>query len=55
MFKKISEMLKKNIIYFDNAATSLKPNSVVNAMCDYYYNYSSNAHRGDYKISLKSK
>lgn len=51
-FKNDFKMLNKNIIYLDNAATSLKPNVVVEAMDDYYYNYCSNAHRGDYKISL---
>lgn len=46
-------LLKQDIIYFDNGATSLKPKCVIDAMDDYYFNYSSNAHRGDYKISLK--
>ena len=45
-------MLKKNIIYFDNGATTLKPNCVRNAIIDYYDNYTANAHRGDYKTSL---
>ena len=47
-------ILKNNIIYFDNGATTLKPKSVIDSMNDYYMNYSSNAHRGDYKISLKA-
>lgn len=47
-------MLKKDIVYFDNGATTLKPNSVIEAITDYYSNYTSNAHRGDYKISLKA-
>ena len=46
-------MLKKDIIYFDNAATTLKPYSVINKIKDYYENYSANAHRGDYDISFK--
>lgn len=47
-------MLKNtNIIYFDNNATSLKPDSVVTAINDYYTKYTSNAHRGDYKTSHK--
>ena len=45
-------MLKKDIIYFDNGATTLKPNLLVEALKDYYENYSANAHRGDYDISL---
>lgn len=50
-FKEDFPMLKKDIIYFDNAATTLKPLSVINEMSDYYKNYSANAHRGDYDIS----
>ncbi len=46
-------MLKKDIIYFDNGATTLKPKCVIDSMSDYYSNYSANAHRGDYKISQK--
>ena len=46
-------ILNQNIIYFDNAATSLKPKQVINSIIDYYNNYSANAHRGDYNISLK--
>lgn len=53
-FKEDFPMLNNNIIYFDNGATSLKPKSVIEKMNDYYYNYSSNAHRGDYKISIKA-
>lgn len=45
-------MLKDNeLIYFDNGATTLKPNCVVEAVVDYYTKYCSNAHRGDYKNS----
>ena len=47
-------LLNKDIIYFDNGATTLKPKCVIDSMNDYYTNYSSNAHRGDYKISLKA-
>lgn len=46
-------LLKQNIIYFDNGATTLKPNCVIESIQDYYTNYSANAHRGDYDISLK--
>jgi len=46
-------MLKQNIIYFDNGATSFKPNIVIDSIVDYYSNYTANAHRGDYDISLK--
>jgi len=47
-------MLDKNIIYFDNGATTFKPKMVIDSICEYYTNYCSNAHRGDYNISLKT-
>lgn len=46
-------MLKSGIIYFDNGATTLKPAVMIDAIKDYYENYSANAHRGSYDISLK--
>lgn len=46
-------MLKTGVIYFDNGATTLKPKIMVDAVVDYYNNYSANAHRGSYDISLK--
>lgn len=46
-------ILNKNIIYFDNGATSLKPKCLADSISDYYNNYSANAHRGDYDLSLK--
>ena len=46
-------LLNKDIIYFDNGATTLKPYILSDSLCDYYNNYSANAHRGDYDISLK--
>lgn len=45
------EMLSNNIVYFDNGATTLKPKCVKDAICRYYTEYTSNAHRGDYKTS----
>ncbi len=46
-------MLKNDIIYFDNGATTFKPDCVIDVITDYYRNYSANAHRGDYTISYK--
>ncbi len=54
MHRESFPILKKDIIYFDNGATTLKPFEVVEAMEDYYYNYGANIHRGDYDISLKA-
>ena len=47
-------ILNKDIIYFDSAATSLKPKILVDSINEYYSNYPSNIHRGDYSISLKA-
>ena len=46
-------LLKQDIIYLDNGATSLKPQVVIDKMTEYYESYSANAHRGDYDISYK--
>ena len=48
-------IIKNNpeLIYFDNGATTLKPQCMIDATSEYYEKYSANAHRGDYDISLK--
>jgi cysteine desulfurase/selenocysteine lyase len=46
-------ILNQDLIYFDNGATTLKPYSMIEAVTDYYSNYTANAHRGDYDNSLK--
>ena len=48
------KLLQTGLIYFDNGATTLKPAILAEALSDYYNFYSSNAHRGDYSISLKA-
>lgn len=45
-------MLKQDIVYFDNGATTLKPNCVVSKMVDYYTKFTSNIHRGDYEAAV---
>jgi len=40
-----------DLIYFDNAATTQKPNSVLDAINYFYSNYNSNVHRGVYKLA----
>ncbi|KKQ01876.1 MAG: Cysteine desulfurase, SufS subfamily [Candidatus Roizmanbacteria bacterium GW2011_GWA2_36_23] len=42
------------LTYLDSTATSLKPQTVINALVDYYENYSANIHRGIYSISEKA-
>ena len=39
------------LIYFDNSATTLKPQCVIDAVCNYYSNMTANVHRGDYDLS----
>lgn len=39
------------LVYLDNGATTLKPQCVIDAVVNYYENYSANAHRGDYDLS----
>lgn len=46
-------MLNDDLIYFDNGATTFKPNQVVSKIVDYYTKYTANTHRGDYDLSLK--
>ena len=41
----------KQLIYFDNAATSQTPSCVIDSISDYYKNYNSNIHRGVHSLS----
>jgi cysteine desulfurase/selenocysteine lyase len=41
----------KPLIYMDNAATTQKPQSVIDSIVDFYTNYNSNVHRGMYELS----
>jgi len=47
-------MLKQDIVYFDNGATTLKPQCVIDKMVDYYSNYTSNIHRGEYEAAIRT-
>ena len=44
----------KPLVYLDNAATSQKPRSVVQALVDYYETYNSNVHRGVHALSMEA-
>ncbi len=46
-------MTKQDIIYLDSGATTLKPKVLSEVISEYYNDYTANAHRGDYDISLK--
>jgi cysteine desulfurase/selenocysteine lyase len=41
----------KTLVYLDNAATTQKPLSVINAIYDYYMNYNSNIHRAVHQLA----
>ncbi|OAY81793.1 Cysteine desulfurase 1, chloroplastic [Ananas comosus] len=43
-----------NLVYFDNAATSQKPSSVLKVLDEYYQSYNSNVHRGIHYLSAKA-
>lgn len=42
------------LIYLDNAATSQKPQAVINALVDYYQNHNANIHRGIHTLGDES-
>jgi cysteine desulfurase/selenocysteine lyase len=41
----------KSLVYLDNAATTQKPQSVIDATHNYYANYNSNIHRAVYQLA----
>lgn len=44
----------KPLSYFDNAATTQKPISVINALSEYYEGYNANIHRGIHTLAEKA-
>jgi cysteine desulfurase/selenocysteine lyase len=45
------EVKGKPLVYFDNAATSQKPQSVIDALINYYTGYNANVHRGIHTLA----
>jgi cysteine desulfurase/selenocysteine lyase len=45
------EVKDRSLIYFDNAATSQKPQVVIDALVNYYSNYNANIHRGIHTLA----
>lgn len=50
----VKDVEGKKLVYLDNAATSHKPQSVIDLEQEYYSNYNSNIHRGLHTLSEKS-
>jgi cysteine desulfurase / selenocysteine lyase len=46
-----TEVKGKKLVYFDNAATSQKPLSVINALSNYYESQNANIHRGIHHLA----
>lgn len=49
-----TEINGNKLVYFDNAATTQKPSSVIEKIREYYENYNSNVHRGVHSLSQKA-
>lgn len=47
-------MLQTGVVYFDNGATTLKPQCVMDKMNEYYLHHTSNIHRGDYDAAIQT-
>jgi cysteine desulfurase / selenocysteine lyase len=45
------EVKGRPLVYFDNAATSQKPQEVIDALLNYYSNYNANIHRGIHTLA----
>lgn len=45
------KVYNKNLIYFDNGATSQKPKQVIDTISEYYSKYNANIHRGVHFLS----
>jgi len=45
------EVKGKPLVYFDNAATSQKPQAVIDALINYYTTYNANIHRGIHTLA----
>ncbi len=53
MLKEDKFMQGKPLIFLDNASTTFKPYQVFDALKDYYFNKTSNSHRGDYDLCFE--
>jgi cysteine desulfurase/selenocysteine lyase len=44
----------KRLVYLDSAASSQKPQAVIDSLVDYYSSYNANIHRGVYEIAARA-
>lgn len=44
----------KRLVYLDSAASSQKPQAMIDALVDYYSSYNANIHRGVYEIAARA-
>lgn len=44
----------EKLVYFDNAATTQKPKSVIEAITEYYLTYNANPHRGAHTLGVEA-
>ena len=49
-----SRINNHQLVYFDNAATTQKPQSVIDGISNYYKNYNANIHRGIHTLAEKA-
>jgi cysteine desulfurase/selenocysteine lyase len=49
-----SRINNHQLVYFDNAATTQKPKSVIEGISNYYKNYNANIHRGIHTLAEKA-
>ncbi|MCE4599894.1 MAG: cysteine desulfurase [Desulfurococcales archaeon] len=50
----IPELQNSNVVFLDNAASTLKPRQVIEAMSEFAYTTYANVHRGVYKLSMEA-
>ena len=48
------EIYGRPLVYLDNAASSQKPNQVIDAVSEYYRNDNANVHRGVHRLSQRA-
>lgn len=55
LFPILEERVNGNqLVYFDNAATTQKPTTVIRVLADYYNTYNANIHRGIHSLAEKA-